>query len=235
MGQDNQGWQKVRRQHRAARFLPVIRIRRNGQIAISSDFARMADISACTHATLFIDARCQKLGLSFHNDESDDDAFSLCKDGGSNDAMDVHHRVINCKALLAQSPSLASLLRESARARQYEPKRDADGLWVVHLAPCFEHLWSPSSLTVVGRAASGIYRYMLGEEVVYIGRGVFAERFAVKTRADWEFDRIEYSVLNDDALERRWESFWLNDFRQSHNRWPLYNRVAGITAETGAA
>jgi len=49
-------------------------------------------------------------------------------------------------------------------------------------------------------------------------------------RAGWHFDRIEYSILNDDVREREWESFWLNEYRRANGHWPIYNKIGGVKA-----
>lgn len=233
MADENMGpsteWQKVRRVYRVARFAPRIHIRRNGTIAISADFVRMADIEACTRASLFLSADGLRLALRFHNDERDDDAFTLGRDGGGKGSG--KGRLIAAAALLAQSSVIAGLARESAEARRYEPTRDRDGKWVVNLAPCFDRVLGDERPAA---NSTGIYRYRLGEETIYIGRGRLTERFSDVARRDWQFDRVEYSVLNDEAAERRWEAHWLNEYRQRNGRWPFYNRVAGAAPAAAA-
>lgn len=227
-------WKKVRRVHRQARFAPQISIRRNGQIAISSDFARMAGISAYTHASLFLSSDGHKLAIAFHSDSKDDDAFVLARDGGANMSTAGQNRVINSKSLLSLSPSIQALINEDARARRFEPQKDQSGRWVINLSPCFEKVLTQSDQIPAG--ATGIYRYRLGKETIYIGRGNIRERLSSPDRRSWEFDRIEYSILNDDVAERRWEMFWLDEYRQRNNRWPVYNRIAGasgVLAKTG--
>lgn len=226
------GWQKVRRVHRTARFAPQISIRRSGQIAVSSDFARMAAISTCSRASLFLSSDGLRLAISFHSDENDDDAFILARDGGR--GTSGQNRVINAKSLVSQSPAILALTKEDARARRYEPQKDNAGRWIIHLAPCFERVLIQSDQIPIG--STGIYRYRSGQETIYIGRGNLRDRLASSDRRQWEFDRVEYSILNDDVVERRWESFWLDEYRQRNNRWPVYNRIAaspGVSTKAG--
>lgn len=224
-----QEWKQVRRVYRAARFAPRVTIRRNGALAISSDFARMADIGKCTRASLYLSADGLRLGIRFHAEESDDNAFVLGHDGGAGARKDGANRLITAPALLAQSASITALTREDARARQFEPKKDVAGRWVIDLAPCFERVLSQPGEIAVG--LTGIYRYRNGNDTVYIGRGNFRDRLSAADRRGWEFDRIEYSILNDDAVERRWEAFWLDEYRRRHNRWPTYNKIAAAALD----
>lgn len=220
----NGGWQKVRREFRVARFAPVITIRRGGALAISADFIRKAEISDCTRASLFLSPDGYRLGLRFHCDQRDDDAFIMSLDGGGKTSL---NRLITAGALVRQSPVITALLREAGRtARRYEPWRDQHGVWVVDLAPCFER--TVRTVAELDRNATGIYRYRFGADVIYIGRGRLFERASSPDRRGWEFDRIEFSVLNDDKAEQRWEAHWLNEHRDRYGRWPTYNRVGGI-------
>lgn len=224
------GWQKVRRTHRVARFSPNITLRRNGNLAVSADFVRMASIGDCTHASLFLAPDGLRMAIQFHSDETDNDSFILARDGGNKSSL---NRLISAKALLAQSPVASALAREGGSACRL-PARKVDGRWVIDLAPCFERTLSQSGEITVG--ATGIYRYRNGNDTVYIGRGNLRDRLSQADRRGWDFDRIEYSIINDDAVERRWESFWLDEFRRAHNRWPTYNKIAAapsIAARAG--
>jgi hypothetical protein len=191
----------------------------------------MADVSACTRASLYLSSDGHKLAISFHSDTSDDDAFLLARDGGK--VSTGQNRVINAKSLVSQSPSILALSKEDARARRYEPQKDHAGRWILHLAPCFEMALTQSDQIPLG--STGIYRYRLGNETIYIGRGNLRDRIASPDRRSWEFDRVEYSILNDDVIERRWESFWLDEYRQRNNRWPVYNRIAGTSGVSAKA
>lgn len=221
-------WRKVRRAHRAARFSPTVSVRRNGDMVVSADFVRMAGIADCTRVSLFLSADGFRLALKFHSDERDDDAFVLSRDGGARHANDRGlNRLITAKSLIEQSAQVSALRREDDRLRRFEPVK-RDGMWVIQLAPCFESTLGQRG--EIASSATGIYRYRLGDDVVYIGRGNLRTRMAQPERTQWAFDRVEYSVLNDDAAERRWEAFWLDAYREKVGSWPRYNRIAARAA-----
>lgn len=222
---ENEGWHQVRRKYRVARFSPHITFRRGGYIAISADFVRMANISDCTRASLFLSKDGFRLAIQFHSNENDDDGFTLAKDGGGAKSDIYRNRVICAVTLIKQSAVISSILREDKGARRYEPKKDINGRWIVNLIPCFERTLGQSDEVQAG--ITGIYRYRSSIDTVYIGRGNLRDRFADPARRTWDFNRIEYSVLNDDAAERRWESFWLDEYRRKNGRWPLYNQIGG--------
>lgn len=218
------GWQKVRREYRVSRFAPVITIRRGGELAISADFVRLADIGECGRVSLFLSDDGFRLGLKFHNDAKDDDAFTMSRDGGGRQSGTG--RLVTAGSLVRQSATINALLREARSQRRYEPQKGRDGIWVIHLAPCFER--SASDPAEIERDATGIYRYRFGADVVYIGRGKICERARVFERREWTVSQIEYSILNDEDAERRWESHWLNDYRDRKGAWPIYNQIGGI-------
>lgn len=219
-------WVKVRRIAGPARFSPVITIRKNGVIAISSDFVRMANITPCTRASVFLSKDGLRLALHFHADESDDDAFILARDGGTSPKSPS--RVINARALLSQSSTVSAMCRENDAIRRCVPVKIGSDRWSINLAPCFEREFaSPSDVGT----SSGIYRYKLGDEIVYVGRGNLRERFAAPDRRSWTFDRIEFSILNDDVAERKWEAFWIDDFKSRTGRLPVYNRIGGSSGD----
>lgn len=229
-----EGWEKVRREYRVARFAPRITFRRQGIVAMNADFVRMAGIEMETRATLFLSQDERRLGLRFHSDEMDDEAFLLGRDGGGSGAKCMN-RALSARTLLNRSQALRSLVERGGPARSCEPARDhVSGLWVVHIAPCFER--ALSAVDEIGPSLTGIYRYLCRGEVIYIGRGALRQRLSEPERRAWSYDQVQYSVVNDDAAERKWESFWLNEHREKHGRWPLYNKIGGATtmrASTG--
>lgn len=218
-------WRKVRRSARRSGFFPVITIRPQGTLALSADFVRLADLSSRSMATLFLSDDGRKLAIHFHNDEKDEDAYRIGTDGGGSSRKATKNRLIVANAIIKQSPTLAALVRDKDSKRRFEPVRIGADRWAITLMPCFEAIWGET--VRFGRDQSGIYRYRNGAETVYIGRGNIRERLAEPERVNWQYDKIEYSIINDDAAERRWEAYWLDEYRRRWNRWPVYNRIAG--------
>ncbi|MEG8222424.1 hypothetical protein OSJ57_17615 [Sphingomonas sp. HH69] len=224
----NDQWIQIRRDAGSVGFSPSVSIRSSGDIGISADFVRMANIESCTRATIFLSANGRCVGLRFHSDETERDSFQLSPDGGgTRRAMSKNKgRVLQMSALRRQSRLYTAIAQSKHdRIRKYEPKRDVSGMWTINLAPCFENVLRLKG--EIGANETGIYRYMLGGEPVYIGRGVLTERMRQLDRTEWQHDRIEYSILNDSAAEAEWEAYWLQEFRAEHGRWPVYNRIGG--------
>lgn len=215
------GWLQVRREVKPGKFIPYVKIRRTGDIYLSTDFVRTAGIVQCTRAAVYLSTDGYRIGFRFHNDE-DTDSFVLAKDGGSNRSSGSDGRVL--QARLVKRSAIVAAAAKAASETRYVPRKDVHGVWCIDVVPSFETTLDGS----IDRALSGIYRYRRGDDVVYIGRGVIAERMAAPERKEWQFDVIEYSLLNDDKAEAKWEAHWLNEFQAKHHRLPIYNRIGGI-------
>jgi len=221
------GWTQIRREAGVSVRRPVIRVRQSGDLALSVDFVRHARIAECTRANVFVSADGYRLGLRFHSELEDHDSFQLCKDGGSglknpkNDA-----RVLQLSGIKSKSATYAKLTGAAQAERTFEPQKDVHGMWVVELRPCFEHTHR-GMRGELSSSESGIYRYLLSGETVYIGRANLLERMREPHRQEWDFDEVQYSVINNAEAEAKWEAYWLSRFSDHYNRLPVYNRIAG--------
>lgn len=225
----NSGWIQVAREAAPATTKNLVRIRRSGDVALSSVFVRVAGIADCTRADIFISGKGARLGLRFHSDHVQQNSFVLCRDGGSGlRNLKSSSRVIQTGSVRNQSPHFEALLRFPAIDRTFEARKDTSGFWVIELRPAFENTLQ-GVRGEIGPRESGIYRYLLDGHVVYIGRGTLSERFLSKDRSEWQFDAIEYSVINNRESEILWESYWLSRFKEINHRWPVYNRIGGKT------
>ena len=95
------------------------------------------------------------------------------------------------------------------------------------LDPCFEN--SVADATALP-AMGGVYRYWDKAEIVYIGRGKnINSRSKDNQRNSWVYDKIEYSLINDEHDQSFWESKFINAFKTEFGRLPRYNEVAGAS------
>lgn len=222
------GWKQIQRE--VSRASAIIRIRASGDLAISAQFVSLAKIAEHTRTNIFLSEDGYKIGLLFHSDETRENSFQLGKDGG-NKQRKTNNRIIQNCSLRKQSEIFAKTLKLPNRHREFTPRQDINGLWVIELRPAFEVVYRMPG--EVPRDATGIYRYSMDQEIVYIGRGRLTERFGSADRAEWQFNKIEYSILNDEASEIKWEAYWIDCFREMHSRLPIYNRISGHMARTG--
>lgn len=229
------GWQQILREAGKSARRPTVQIRQSSDLALSADFVRHADIIECTRANLYLSEDGYRLGMRFHSDDGQENSWRLCKDGGSGlRRVKSNGRVLQISAHKLRAPVIPRLAKLPRPDRTFEPRRDVHGLWVIELRPCFELRYGKLR-GEIGPEESGIYRYKMNNQIVYIGRGKLLERFGSSERQEWQFDYIEYSPLNNEDAERRWEAYWLERFRDAHNRWPVYNRVGGRSLEKGSS
>ena len=99
--------------------------------------------------------------------------------------------------------------------------------YFVILRPSFEHSVKINQIAEIPADLKGIYRYIDGGEIVYIGQGNIRGRLACQERCDWKADTIEFSCIEDSEGCIRWESVYLDEFIDQYGRRPRYNKVAG--------
>jgi hypothetical protein len=104
---------------------------------------------------------------------------------------------------------------------------------VIQLCPAFEERRARESADIPSDVR-GIYRYLRESgEVVYIGRGEIKKRLSQPERHDWDFDRVEYSIVSDPDQQVKWEDYWITRFKESNKgRLPIYNKIAGSAKQT---
>ena len=216
-------WKQYRRKGgKTPEPVSLIGVRRN-QIALNAHFISTANLETMSHACIFIDPEMFRLGFQFHEEAPNDDAIALTNDGGGRG----RGRCIQIAGLMRDNPWLAAVSRiDDPKLRRFEPKWiGTDSMWVISLCPSFEHQVSDRS--DIPSTARGIYRYKRNEEIVYIGRGEIRSRLRAQERKEWDFETIEYSLIQDESMQIKWETFWIDRFVEQHNKLPLYNRIAG--------
>jgi len=198
---------------------------RRSAIAFNAHFIRANNLSDFTRASVYVDAERRRLGFTFHSDTSDRDSFAMTPDGGKKAGVS---RVIQIQSVMSKNRWLraASELKDG-RARQYSPSKHPDGKWVISIRPAFEVTSLRANASQIPDDLTGIYRYLLNGEVVYIGRGVIRSRLASPERSDWTFDKVEFSPIEDQVEQEQWESEWLEEYRSANGFLPMYNRIGG--------
>ena len=103
-------------------------------------------------------------------------------------------------------------------------KKEKDDFFEFSLIPCFEQksIYSTPSMDDIG-----IYRLMLENKVVYIGRGKVKSRTSSHRRFGLIYDNYEYSLLQDNEDAIRWEKYYIDDYLAEYGKLPLYNKIKG--------
>lgn len=197
-------------------------------IAFNAMFTRIANISSGYRVTIFADPQNFQLGFEFHKDERSN---SLALSPASSSRKGEKRGGVFCAALGVMNQHVwvkhISTLPQKDR-RFYDPKKEGS-MWIIQLCPAFEVRKARESSEIPSNAV-GIYRYVREDgEVVYIGRGEIRKRLASPERADWDFDVVEYSLVNNPDEQIKWEAYWLEKFQKTNDKLPFYNKVSGFS------
>jgi len=199
--------------------------------AFNAMFVRIAELSPDKRVTIYADPENLKLGFEFHLEERPD-SFALSHQ--SSDKRGIKRTSMQCasRGVVMKFPWIKSVTRLLVKDRRFEPKKEGNR-WVIQLCPAFEERKARESADIPSDA-SGIYRYVRDTgEIVYIGRGNIKNRLMSPEREDWEFDVVEYSLLENPDQQLKWEDYWLDRYEEEHGRKPFYNKVSGTsTAES---
>jgi hypothetical protein len=192
-------------------------------IAFNARFVAEAKLIDATRVSVFLDPGRFRIGFKFQTKATNEDSYSLSRDGGGTG----NSRAIQTTSLMREHPWIAAVARiKDPRQRRFKPEwHSGERMWIITLCPAFENRVSHKS--EIPGDARGIYRYRKGDEIVYIGRGTIRPRLRAPERNEWDFDVIEYSELESETEQERWETYWLDQFASQHGKLPLYNRIGG--------
>lgn len=209
---------------------PYVSVRRDA-FALSASLSKEADLMTFKCVAVLIDNDDMRVAFRFHNDEEDVNSYRLSKDGGQQKrgkSRAGNSLSIQARRIINETPWLKHIaLEKDPAVRRFVASWDGRlGLWVVACRPNFEYRVSDAQGIPV--QASGIYRYVHNDEVVYIGRGMIRQRVASSEREDWEFDRIEYSLLEGEKAQFYWEDWWIDWHEKRYGKKPIHNRVRGF-------
>ncbi len=191
-------------------------------ITFNSVFSKIAELQTKTFVTISVDSESLKIGFDFHNGKKHN-SFRLTRRAGK------HDFTCSGQGLGQKYAWIASVARLAARERRFTPSREGK-LWVIQLCPAFEERRARESSEIPSNVW-GVYRYIRENgEIVYIGRGEIRTRLSQPERRDWDFDRVEYSIVSDPDQQVRWEDYWLTRFRETNKgKLPIYNKISGFS------
>ncbi len=222
-------WEKIKVDDKPGSNRPFVSISK-AYIAFNVVFTQMAALGPDKRVTIYADAKALKLGFAFHSEEKPD---SLPLSLASSDRKGGARRGVFCTArgVAKKYPWVESVTKLPIKDRRFEPTKEED-LWVIQLCPAFEQRRARES-THITSELRGIYRYVQENgTIVYIGRGEIKERLMAPEREKWDFDVVEYSIIENPDQQVKWEEYWLTRFREDHEgKLPFYNRISGETPE----
>lgn len=211
--------------------LPTVTVRRMA-IAYNKFLRDAAKLDDFQRVTIHVDDIDCRIGLMFHNDLGNENAYAVHFDGGTGSRQEGASRTkrtfaTQCQFLMSAHPWVRKIAQlEDVAYRRFVARFDArDNLWIIQMRPSFE--LAVSSHLDIPSAAKGIYRYIHKEEVVYIGQGAIRSRAQESHRDQWDFDGIEYSIIEDKDARERYETEWIALHEARHGKRPRYNRNSG--------
>ncbi|NOY97010.1 MAG: hypothetical protein GXO81_11705 [Chlorobi bacterium] len=208
-------WTKIKKSYFSSAE-PVISIN-NNRFSYNSVFSKIAELEKNSFVTYYVDEENRKIGFEFKNIE-DEYAFKI--------------NLNKSKGNYSQSNELFSKdwiqkISKIKEVNRFKPIKDGNK-FVITLLPVFEFRVLRTNYLKIPSEASGIYRYIDNNNIVYIGKGKIRNRLKELSRKDWQFDTIEYSIIGDADLQFEWERFWIEQFKgKNENRLPAYNLISG--------
>jgi hypothetical protein len=183
---------------------------------------RLFELRDYRYVIYHIDEDQRKIGFEFRKEKKSPDDYSVFQKQGGLGFRSTSAHVIASHSWV----KYVALLPDSAD-RQFQ-LRDERNLWVAQLCPAFELSLAKYESMKIPSTASGIYRYLNGKQIVYIGKGNIRKRLNEIGRNQWQFDKIEYSIISREDMQLKWEAYWIDRFKVANNgSLPVYNLVSG--------
>ena len=166
------------------------------------------------------------LGFEFYDEQGLRDSLVLQSVG----VKTAKGRTVKAIQLINKSKILKAIQRDPLKQnRTFEIKKESkSNIYYIVLRPIFEHSVSFERKNTIPDDLTGIYRYKdKTGEVIYIGKGRIKDRAGSPERKDWSISMIEYSSIpsSDDSL--KWESFYIDLFKNEFGVLPPMNRISG--------
>jgi hypothetical protein len=201
---------------------PKISIR-DGRFHYNAAFSKLADLSQFKSVIYATDPEERRIGFIFSKDVASGNAYTLENRGRVSAFRSSAHD------LLKRNLWASAIVKESSEAPvSYEAIKDGK-LWIIQLCPAFEYEVTRDQMIDIPSELSGIYRYINNSgAVVYIGKGYIRRRAQEEHRTEWNFEKIQYSVIASEEDQFKWEDFWIESYKDKNNgELPAYNRQSG--------
>ena len=207
-------WVQIQSSDRKSKF-PSLRITKNG-FRFSTPFANEAQIDIKRFVKVSFNDEHRKIEFEFFkNQVKDSIQIQGTREGQYYISGNKFFEKDWIKAIL------------NSGENQYKIEGNSK-IWSASIAPAFENKVKRENSDQISSKAVGIYRYLDNGEIVYIGKGQIRNRFNKKDRANWIFDEIQYSIVNDTDTQFYWEKFWIKNFKSQNIVRPRYNKNDGV-------
>lgn len=192
-------------------------------IGFNTVFSKLAGVTISSRVVFYVDDEQFRVGFRF-TPEAEPSSLALNQQGMNQKSY------YSSLGELRYIPWIWAVCQLPARQRRFKPelqKTEVGKIWAVQLAPAFE-IKRNREPNNISNDEKGIYRYRRSGEVVYIGRGTILDRLRQPDRKDWDFDSIEYSLVENVDDQLKWEGYWIERFKEENNgKLPIYNKISG--------
>jgi hypothetical protein len=190
--------------------------------------SKLAGLKEKEYVVYHFDTESREIGFEFLKARTDEHAYKLIKSA---------EREVHIRSSAGGLIKCFSWVKAIHNSRFVELKRfnafKRGNLWVIRLKPAFEMKVKRSEIHKIPRGVKGIYRYVTQEGVVvYIGKGDIRMRVKKAERRYWNFDQIEYSIIEDENKQYEWEDYWIEWYKgRNDGKLPYYNKISGIKSQ----
>jgi hypothetical protein len=198
---------------------PVVSIRDN-RFYFNVIFLKIASALDKHYVTYLIDESTHEIFFDFSKDRVSDNCYSFDSKRKRASAGEIIKRFNWVNNIHA------SRNNEEKKFVAFQRKN----LWGIRIRPSFEYKVSYENKGEINSSISGIYKYLDNEDkIIYIGKGNIRNRLNDIGRDKWEIKTIEYSEIENDDEQYRWENYWIEKYKESHsNSLPVFNRISGV-------
>jgi hypothetical protein len=165
------------------------------------------------------------LGFEFYDEQGQKDSLVLQKYG-----VNAVGRTVKANLVINKSKILQSVQKDPLKLnRTFEISRDSKtNLFFIILRPIFEHKISFDKRNSLPDDLSGIYRYKdKTGSILYIGKGNIKTRSNSPDRKEWGIRDIEYSSVPTSEDSLKWESYYIDVYKNEFGMLPPMNRIGG--------
>ncbi|MEK9698922.1 MAG: hypothetical protein VW270_24310 [Candidatus Poseidoniales archaeon] len=197
---------------------------RSGGLSWNSRFIKNNRLEKHTHVEFHRDDdNPYLLGFTFHH-EATEASLALQKAGRDTNSMG---RTVKATALKNANSLIAAECKSNNDPFEISYDKHHK-IFFVELRPNFSNKIKLTDVNSLPKEIKGIYRYLDDDKsIIYIGKGAIRARAQQDDRKDWDIKFIEYEVIESDDEAYKWESYYINEFRQNTGYLPTFNRVAG--------
>jgi hypothetical protein len=206
----------------------TLSISKNG-ISFSAKFIKNYKLEERDWIKFFIQTNnIYQIGFTFFKDKPHGDALKLLtRDQSAGKSTKANTLISKNKVLKETQINITNSDKLSEDFEITHIKKD--DIFYIDLIPCFEFKTTREGIEKLNDSDRGIYRYRDSEDrVIYIGKGYIKNRLKKEPeRREWDINKIEYSIIEDEDTQFKWENHYIVKHFEEHGATPTWNDNKG--------